>query len=146
MNKYQYTDNCAGIYSTQEDREQMCRKMTIAGMEWLDEHPDANIRINALGETNESIFRHPTDDVEKLKDAISDIKRKSYTHEEEDARAAKIRKADTNHMATYAASFAIHAKRIGWNAYIQEIEQATEEERELERASKISKQQNNKQL
>ncbi|MDR1221986.1 MAG: hypothetical protein LBL07_03785 [Tannerella sp.] len=42
MGKYQYTDKCANIYGGHKDREPICRKMVIAGVEFLDEHPNVH--------------------------------------------------------------------------------------------------------
>lgn len=45
MAKYEYTEGMGEISGFGGDYEQQCRAMVIAGVEWFDEHPDANPRF-----------------------------------------------------------------------------------------------------
>jgi hypothetical protein len=40
--KYRYTDKCRYLYAGGGDKELVCQEMVIAGVQWLEEHPDVD--------------------------------------------------------------------------------------------------------
>jgi hypothetical protein len=105
MEKYQYTDRCAEISGFGGGYEEACRKMVIAGAEWLDEHPGADIKVsgfkNVFGLTNPE-----TDDAKKLEDVM-------VAATGGDCTGAML------HATTKHVLYILHN---GWDAYIREME------------------------
>jgi hypothetical protein len=110
MEKYQYTDKCRKMFCYGQVYEDACRRMVIAGMEWLDEHPDADIKID----TYNRIFDMTVpmaDDIKKLEDVMS--------ASAECGNAGNVIQDTVNHV--------LYARKIGWDAYIREWEKVGEE-------------------
>jgi hypothetical protein len=110
MNKYQYTDKCAEIFG--HDCEKVCREMTIAGTEWLDKHPNANINVANFNGLLWPILPR-TDDLQELENVMN---------------AAACGHCSI-FMIQLSIGYAYCAKSIGWDAYIRNLEELGEEER-----------------
>jgi hypothetical protein len=105
MNKYQYTDKCANIHCG-DDSEPVCRKMVIAGVEWLDEHPDVN------------------DGGESFRKALVT------------ASGRGIGGCESSLMLV-SILHARRAKTMGWDAYIQRLEQEAKKEEKNANNNKV---------
>ena len=111
MSKYQYTENCGEISGFGGGYENACRKMVIAGMEWLDKHKEANPTfdqfVNVFGMTD-----NENDDMKAMQKHMN----KAIDNEASGA----MMQACTNHI--------LHAKEVGWETYISEMEEKTKED------------------
>jgi hypothetical protein len=120
MNKYQYTDKCAEISGLGGGYEDLCRKMVIAGKEWMDEHPGADVKIVTFkGVTGVALTQ--TDSARELMDTMNDA----------------VEGYCPALMIQVCGRHALYAKKHGWDAYIRRMEQL-EEERVKEREQQQS--------
>ena len=107
---YKYTDKCQEISGFGGDYEDACRKMVIAGMEWLDAHKEANPAFkqfeNVYGLTSEE-----NDDMKKMQSAMNAVV--------DDGCSGAMMQACTNHV--------LYAHKNGWDKYISELMEKTEE-------------------
>jgi hypothetical protein len=112
MNKYQYTDKCAEISGFGGDYEEICRKMVIAGAEWLDKHPNANINIANFNGLLWPILPR-TDDLQELENVMNNTERGHCSI----------------FMIQLSIGYVYCARRLGWDTYIWNLEELGEEER-----------------
>ena len=66
---YEYTSDMGEISGFGGDYEAMCRKMVIAGMEWWDEHPDADPQFHGFKGIY-GIIEEDNDDAKALTKAV----------------------------------------------------------------------------
>jgi DNA-directed RNA polymerase subunit N (RpoN/RPB10) len=112
MNKYQYTDKCAEISGFGGGYEDACRKMVIAGMEWMDEHPNANMNIATFNGIPELTLPR-TDDAQELENVMNDA----------------VEGCCSVHMIQLSIGCLLCARRLGWDTYIRRLEELGEEKR-----------------
>jgi hypothetical protein len=109
MSKYEYTEKCSEISGFGGGYEQACRKMVVAGMEWIDEHPGANLKVGSFkgvfGPTSAE-----TEDTKLLEEAI----------------LKAVENGCTGAMLHAAYKHIFYAKHHGWEAYIREMEKRDE--------------------
>ena len=69
MSKYRYTEDMDEISGFGGGYEAACRRMVVAGLEWLDEHPDANINYKTLKGVYGITFDE-SDDTRRMQEAM----------------------------------------------------------------------------
>ena len=106
-NKYRYPENIDAIsgFGADSPYEHACQKMVIAGMEWHDQHPDAHVRFK----TSEQIIGVP---FEMSADC------ESITNHMNDAIGGEA----SGMMVCTTLKHVLAARRIGWDKYLQEID------------------------
>jgi hypothetical protein len=102
---YNYTEKCREISGFGGGYEDACRKMVIAGMEWLDAHKEANPTFEQF----KNIYGLTTgenEDMKKMQDAMNAVV--------DDGCSGAMMQASTNHV--------LYAYKNGWDKYISEME------------------------
>jgi hypothetical protein len=110
--KYSYTKFCNEISGFGGGYENACRQMVIAGMEWLDDHPEADPKYsefkNVFGlTTNEN------DDCKNLQKAMNEA----------------IDNEASGAMMQACLSHILYARDKGWENYIKKMELPDKEEK-----------------
>jgi len=104
MTKYEFTSKMREISGFGGDYEAETRKMVIAGLEWLDAHPDADPKITQY-ENVFGIVNAENADGQALSDAVGDAC--------DDCSGAMHQKA-LQHI--------FYIRRFGWEKYVEEME------------------------
>lgn len=102
---YEFTDEMGEISGFGGSYERACRDMVIAGVEWLDEHPDAEPEIlemeNVIG-----LVKADNDAAEQLTDVMADAA--------EDTPTGAMMHACVRHV--------IYVGENGWDEYVELME------------------------
>jgi hypothetical protein len=106
MSKYQYTKNCREISGFGGGYEDACRKMVVAGMEWLESHKDANPNFDQFKNVY-GLTTNENDDMVAMQKAMN-------TAIGNEASGAMMQ-ASTNHV--------LFAHKNGWGKYIEKMEE-----------------------
>ena|ERR1035437_10882903 len=103
MSKYQFSKEMNEISGFGGGYEKACRNMVVAGLEWLDEHPNADISYkeykNIYGLTAEE-----TDDCKEMEKAMLTVN---------DGCSGAQMQACKGHIT--------YIKKNGWDKYIEEM-------------------------
>jgi hypothetical protein len=102
--KYQYTKKCREISGFGGVYEECCKKMVIAGMQWIDDHPDANPQYGNTHRLHKSTY--PNKDMADMQDAMNAAVDYQCT-------AAQM------HSTTIHVQY---ARTHGWKQYIKHME------------------------
>lgn len=70
MSKYVFTDEMAEISGFGGNYEAACRRMIVAGLEWLDSHPEADPKFHGYKDVF-GILTEDNDDAKALSNAIT---------------------------------------------------------------------------
>lgn len=103
MQKYQFTKEMGEISGFGGSYEEACRKMIIAGVEWLDQNPSADLSYKEF----KNIYGITTDeseDVKKLQKTMADILG-------EDGPTGAMMQACLGHIS--------FIKKNGWEKYVE---------------------------
>jgi hypothetical protein len=103
MSKYQYTKEMGEISGFGGDYEVDCRNMVIAGLEWLDEHPNADPKFHGF----KGIYGVIEEDNQDAKD-LSDVVINAC-----DGCSGAMHQATIGHI--------LHIKEFGWGKYVEEM-------------------------
>lgn len=103
MSKYEFTSRMREISGMGGVYEEGCRKMVIAGMKWMDKHPEAKPKF-MYSDTVIGIITTENISAEKLSKAV-------------DA-AAKGCSGDMNQKVI---EHLMHIKKVGWDTYVEEM-------------------------
>lgn len=120
--KREWSDDMGEISGFGGGYEAVCRAMVLAGIAWIDEHPDADPCFRG----NKNIFGlilEDSDDAKELTAAMMDApvvlnERLIQEHVRDDCTGA-MHHAAVNHVLAY--------KRLGWDRYCQELREHKEE-------------------
>ena len=104
-NKYVYTDKMGEISGFGGGYEEDCRKMVIAGMEWLDEHKAANPTFDQY----KGVYGLTTNENQDMKDMQAAMNQAIG-----DEATGAMMQACTNHV--------LYAAKNGWEKYVEEME------------------------
>lgn len=115
---YEFTDDMREISGFGGDYEAACRAMVVAGVEWFDEHPDAEPKFKKLRgqtESGEEIRFHggkfpDNDDAEALCDAMNEA-----------AKAAGG--GASGAMMEYCTNHVGFVREHGWDEYVELMEE-----------------------
>ena len=113
MNKYEYTDEMSEISGFGGSYEAACRKMVIAGLEWLDEHPDADLKFGGF----EGVYGLITDESEDA-EALTKHIIAAVSNSQDGGPTGAMHQAAIQHI--------LFIKRNGWDAYVREMSQKDE--------------------
>lgn len=102
--KYKYTEKCDEISGFGGGYEQACRNMVIAGMDYLETHPDLNPEFKGCKNIFGLILENNAD-AEKLSEIIV---------------SANPGCTGAQHHA--AISHILKARKVGWHEYIKLME------------------------
>lgn len=69
MAKYQYTEEMDEISGFGGGYEEACRAMVVAGLEWLDAHPEADPKFHGYKDVF-GIINEDNEDAQKLTEAV----------------------------------------------------------------------------
>jgi len=111
MSKYQYTENSGEISGMGGGYESACKEMVITGMDWLDNHEGANPTFDEF----ENMYGVTTNENDDMK-AMQKVMNEAIGNEATGA----MMQACTNHI--------LHAKEVGWETYITEMEEKTKKD------------------
>lgn len=104
MKKYTYPEGIDVISGFGGGYEDACQKMVIAGMEWLDEHKEANPTFDQF----KNIYGLTTNENEDM-EAMQKHMNEAIGNEASGA----MMQACTNHI--------LYANKNGWEKYISEV-------------------------
>lgn len=108
----QWTDDMGEISGFGGSYEDACRAMVLAGIKWLDEHPEADPKFESL---KFGLTQTKNADAEALEQAILDARVIDGGREirvGEEATGAMVH-ASLNHVFAY--------KRLGWDEYCRQL-------------------------
>ena len=114
MIKYKYTNKCNEISGFGGSYEDACRKMVIAGMEYLDNNPDAKITFKTYKNIYGVTFDE-SEDCEKMQKIMIDATGGDCTGAMMQACLQHIKYAQIN----------------GWDKYISEMEKPRAQAKEV---------------
>lgn len=103
MIKYEFEEGMSEVSGFGGSYERACRKMIKAGMEWFDEHPEADPQFGGY-EGIYGIISMDNDDAKKLSKAV--------TASVDDCTGA-MHQATIGHI--------LHIQKVGWKTYIEEM-------------------------
>jgi hypothetical protein len=106
----QFTDDMREISGFGGGYEQQCRAMVLAGLDWLDAHPDADPKFHGYSGVY-GIATEDNDDAKALTEAVV---------------AATPDCTGAMHQA--AVSHVLAARRMGWPAYVAKMRELKAEE------------------
>jgi hypothetical protein len=109
MSKYAYTDKCDEISGFGEGYEECCRKMVIAGLEWFDEHENADPKFQGFKNVF-GLLLEKNEDAEKLTKHMNNA----------------INGEATGAMMQACLDHVKYAKHHGWDKYIEVMEKREE--------------------
>jgi hypothetical protein len=109
MEKYQFTDNMGEISGLGGGYESGCRKMVVAGLEWLDAHPEAVISYQEYKHIY-GMTANESPDCEAMQSHMN----KAIDNEATGA----MMQACTGHV--------MYAHKNGWDKYVSELEKRDE--------------------
>lgn len=109
MSKYQYTEKCREISGFGGTYEEGCRKMVVAGMEWMDNNKEANPQFST----------------------VKDIYGLIHSEDEEAKQLTKHMNKAANNEATggmmeCCVNHVRYAHQNGWDKYIEVMEKKDE--------------------
>lgn len=102
--KFEYSKGCTEISGFGGGYEEICRKMVIAGMEWLDSHPKAKISYKEY----KNIYGITTGESKDCK-KMQDVMLKASDND------------CTGAMMQATLSHVMYAHKNGWEKYISEM-------------------------
>lgn len=105
MNKYTYTDNSDEISGFGGSYEEGCRTMVIAGMEWWDAHPEADVRWKE-SQNITGIQFNESDDCKAMQKHMNEAVDNEAT--------GAMMQACCNHI--------LYARKHGWEKYIEKMD------------------------
>lgn len=105
MNKYEFSNDMKEISGLGGEYEQACRKMLIAGLEWLDKYPNADPKYHGYKDIY-GIIQEDSRDAKALSaaviSAVSDC---------------------TGAMHQAVVSSLLYIKKHGWQAYTEKMKE-----------------------
>ncbi len=104
--KYQFTDEMGEISGFGGGYEQACRKMIIAGLEWCDKHPNADLKYKEFKNVTGLTFDE-SPDMLLMQEAMVAIVNNDCT--------GAMMQAVMNHI--------MFIRTNGWNKYVEEMKQ-----------------------
>jgi len=105
MSKYKYTDKCDEISGLGGEYEEGCKKMVISGLEWFDNHKDADPKFHGFKNVF-GLIVEDNEDAKKLTDYMN----------------AAINGEATGAMMQGCLDHVKYAKQHGWDKYIELME------------------------
>lgn len=105
MSDYKFTESMAEISGFGGSYEEACRKMVIAGLEFLDKNPEMDPKFSVY-ENVHGIINEKNEDAKKLTKAMSDA----------------IAGECTGIMMQACVFHVFHIKQYGWPEYVKKME------------------------
>lgn len=105
--KYKFTQAMREISGFGGKYEKACRKMVLAGVKWLDAHPDTDPKFHGFKNVY-GIIAEDNDDAKALSEAV-------------------VSACDDHSGAMHTATIAhvLHIKNVGWDNYVREMKKKT---------------------
>lgn len=110
MSKYSYPENARELSGFGGGYEESCRKMVVAGMEWIDAHPNCDLSYKEF----EGIYGMTTDESDDMKEMQTQMN-------------IVINNAASGAMMQCCSGHIMFAHKNGWDKYMEEM---TSEEKE----------------
>ena len=110
MCKYVFTEEMREISGFGGSYESACREMLVAGLEWLDAHPDADPKFTAY-ENIYGVISENNDDAKSLSDAV----------------VAPTKNECTGAMHQAVISHVMWIKQHSWDEYVAEMTKEDED-------------------
>lgn len=110
ITKYEYTPEMGEISGMGGGYEQCCRDMVLAGVKWMEEHPDAKPEFGGFKNIY-GVILEENQDAKDLTKAVID--------------ASKGNATGAMHQATIGHVLAI--KRLGWEGYFKEMRERSQD-------------------
>lgn len=110
MSKYSYNEGSREISGFGGSYEEACRKMVIAGMEWWDEHPEADVRWQEAKNIRGIQFNE-SEDCKAMQKHMSEA----------------VGDDATGAMMQYTCNHVLAARRLGWDGYMEKMKESPEE-------------------
>lgn len=116
MSEKQWTKDMGEISGFGGGYEAVCRAMVMAGIRWIDEHPEAKLEFSGSPQIF-GVVCEESNDAEKLTEAMMDAPvfhdgKQIQAHVREDCTGA-MHHAAVNHCMAY--------KRLGWDEYRNQL-------------------------
>ena len=103
MDKYEFEEGMSEISGFGGNYEDTCRRMVKAGLEWFDEHPEADPQFVGY-EGIYGIISEENEDAKKLSKSV----------------VASVNDC-TGAMHQSTIGHILHIKKVGWDIYIEEM-------------------------
>ncbi|KKM61294.1 hypothetical protein LCGC14_1533190 [marine sediment metagenome] len=94
-----WTDDMGEISGFGGSYEESCRAMVLAGIEWLEEHPDASVRFQEI-----DVISAETDEAKQFLDCLVET-------------AESLGAGPAGAMVNFTTYRAMTAHKFGWEAY-----------------------------
>lgn len=107
LGKYEYTDDMGEISGFGGDYEAACKAMVLAGLEWLDSHPNADPVFHGIKNVF-GLIMEDNDDAKSLTEAMAKVPELKGD-------------GPTGAMMQAAVGHAMFIKVNGWAKYSQEM-------------------------
>jgi hypothetical protein len=104
MSKYSYSENAGEISGFGGGYEKSCRKMVVAGMEWIDEHPGCTLDYKEY----KNIYGITADETPDLLDMQKHMN-------------AAIGNGASGAMMQACTGHIMYAHKNGWDKYMEEM-------------------------
>ena len=122
MNEKAWTEDMGEISGFCGGYEAVCRSMVLAGIRWIDEHPDAVLTYEGSPQIF-GVITETSDDAKALEAAMMDapvlLDGKQIQAHAEDGCTGAMHHAAVNHVNAY--------KRLGWDEYRRQLREQREE-------------------
>lgn len=106
---YEWTAEMGEVSGLGGEYEEACRDMVVAGVEWLDEHPDADLQASVIDGVI-GVVEPDTAETEALMDHMSE----ELTNDGRDAPTGAMMHTCVGHVMYVAGQ--------GWDAYAERME------------------------
>jgi hypothetical protein len=110
MNKYEFNPRMREISGFGGEYENACRKMVIAGMEWLDQHPEAALSFQQC---------------ENIYGIITPTNAESIAFTDHICKACG-ENGPSGAMMHATVEHVMAAHKMGWDQYVKEMEKITD--------------------
>lgn len=105
--------------------EAVCRAMVLAGIQWIDEHPDANLAYKGFKNVYGVVIGEDSPDVKAFEDAMMD----APVYFDGKLIQAHARDDCTGAMHHAAVSHCLAYKKLGWDEYCRQLKEREAEEK-----------------
>lgn len=102
MSKYQYTDDMGELSGFGGGYEATCRAMVVAGLEWLDAHPNADPKFHGYKDVF-GLIAEDNEDAKALSEAVIDASGRDCT----------------GAMHQQAIQHILWIRKNGWDKYVE---------------------------
>ena len=116
----EWTDDMGEISGFGGGYEAVCRAMVLAGIEWIDKHPDADLKFRSYENIFGVVIEASPD-----ADALTEAMMNAPVYLEGQRIQARVRDDCTGAMHHAAVLNVLAYKRLGWDAYVRERRKQT---------------------